>query len=585
MWRGILICLALLLATPVAAQGRLDRYPAFTSNYVAPRQVTVWLPEGYDPARPLPVLYMQDGQNVFEASRAYGGHTWGVIDTLSTRIKSDELPAVIVVAIDNGGELRGREYLPKKIYDRMPPEARARMVKNWGGEPLSDQYLRFLVTELKPFIDKTYATQSDAAHTSIMGSSMGGLISFYAQAEYPDIFGASASLSMHWVLDNPWLNTPDDAINAPQVIKAFDEYLATSRLNPAAGHVYMDQGTETLDAHYRPYSLGVEAAMKARGWQDGPHFSSQIFPGADHSEPSWARRLDIPLNFLLTQTVVASGTLITLPQVASAYVIPRDVKVWLPDDYDPAKTYKVIYMLDGQNLFSPSQYSGADWGVAEALPKLIAAGRTPPAIIVGIDNIAERSREYMPQKVYDHMPAVYQARIRAFEGGKTPNSDNFLKFVVTELKPLIDKTYHTASGSENTSIMGSSMGGHIALYAQGEYPDVFGASASLSMPWLMADPAQPPAVIQADAETVATGWQAWLKTTKMVPGRNRIYSDQGTIGLDGQFTPYETKAVAVFRANGWTAADFHAPVYQGAEHNEKDWRKRVDIPLVFLLDR
>lgn len=584
MWRGILIWLALLLATPAIAQGRLDHHPAFASKFVASREVTVWLPEGYDPAKPLPVLYMQDGQNVFEASRAYGGHTWGVIDTLSARIKSGDLPPVIVVGIDNGGQLRGREYLPRKIYDHMPLEARTRMAKNWGGEPLSDQYLKFLVTELKPFIDKTYATESDATHTFIMGSSMGGLISFYAQGEYPQVFGASASLSMHWVLDNPWLNTPDDAINAPQVIQAFDDYLAMSRLNPTTGHVYIDQGTETLDAHYRPYSLGVAAAMKARGWQDGPHFSSQIFPGADHSETSWAKRLEIPLNFLLKQTVVASGTLITLPQVTSKFVIPRDVHVWLPDDYDPAKTYKTLYMMDGQNLFSPSQYSGADWGVAEVLPKLTTEGKTPPAIIVGIDNIPERTREYMPQQVYDLMPVDYQSRIRAFEDGKTPDSDNFLKFLVTELKPLIDKTYHTASGPENTSIMGSSMGGHIALYAQGEYPQVFGASASLSMPWLMADPAKDPAAIQADADTVAAGWTAWLKTTQMIPGRNRIYSDQGTVGLDDLFAPYEEKAVAAFRAYGWTETDFHAPVYPGAEHSEKDWRKRVGVPLVFLLN-
>jgi enterochelin esterase-like enzyme len=584
MWRGIFIWLALLLATPVAAQGRLDHYPAFASKFVAPRQVTVWLPEGYDPAKPLPVLYMQDGQNVFEASRAYGGHTWGVIDTLSTRIKSGDLPPVIVVGIDNGGDVRGREYLPRKIYDHMPPAARARMAQNWGGAPLSDQYLKFLVTELKPFIDKTYATQADAAHTFIMGSSMGGLISFYGQGEYPQVFGASASLSMHWVLDNPWLNTPDDAINAPQVIQAFDDYLATSRLNPTTGHVYMDQGTETLDAHYRPYSLGVAAAMKARGWQDGPHFSSQIFPGADHSETAWAKRLEIPLNFLLKQTVVASGTLITLPQVTSKFVIPRDVHVWLPDGYDPDKTYKTLYMMDGQNLFSPSQYSGADWGVAEVLPKLISEGKVPSAIIVGIDNIPERTREYMPQRVYELMAPDYQARIRAFEDGKVPNADNFLKFLVTELKPLIDKTYHTASGPENTSIMGSSMGGHIALYAQGEYPQVFGASASLSMPWLMADPAKDPAAIQADADTVAAGWTAWLKTTQMIPGRNRIYSDQGTVGLDGLFTPYEEKAVAAFRAYDWTDADFNAPVYPGAEHSEKDWRKRVDVPLLFLLN-
>lgn len=290
-------------------------------------------------------------------------------------------------------------------------------------------------------------------------------------------------------------------------------------------------------------------------------------------------------SLLLATPAAAEARLDHLTQVPSQYVIPRDVVVFVPDQCQVETAHcKVIYMMDGQNLFSPSQYSGADWGVAEALPKLIAEGKAPPAIIVGIDNVPERTREYMPQRVYDLMPAAYQARIRAFEDGKVPNADNFLKFLVSELKPLIDQTYHTASGPENTSIMGSSMGGHIALYAQGEYPQVFGASASLSMPWLMADPAKDPAAIQADAETVAAGWQAWLKTTQMIPGRNRIYSDQGTVGLDGLFTPYEEKAVAAFRTNGWTEADFRVPIYPGAEHSEKDWRKRVDVPLIFLLN-
>ncbi|HTM80680.1 alpha/beta hydrolase [Asticcacaulis sp.] len=290
-------------------------------------------------------------------------------------------------------------------------------------------------------------------------------------------------------------------------------------------------------------------------------------------------------SLLLATPAAAEARLDHLTQVPSQYVIPRDVVVFVPDQCQVETAHcKVIYMMDGQNLFSPSQYSGADWGVAEVLPKLIAEGKAPPAIIVGIDNVPERTREYMPQRVYDLMPAAYQARIRAFEDGKVPNADNFLKFLVSELKPLIDQTYHTASGPENTSIMGSSMGGHIALYAQGEYPQVFGASASLSMPWLMADPAKDPAAIQADAETVAAGWQAWLKTTQMIPGRNRIYSDQGTVGLDGLFTPYEEKAVAAFRTNGWTEADFRVPIYPGAEHSEKDWRKRVDVPLIFLLN-
>ncbi len=183
------------------------------------------------------------------------------------------------------------------------------------------------------------------------------------------------------------------------------------------------------------------------------------------------------------------------------------------------------------------------------------------------------------------MPPAYQARIRAFEDGAVPASDDFLKFLVTELKPFIDTTYATVRGPEGTSIMGSSMGAHIALYAQGEYPDVFGASASLSMPWLMASWAKDPAGIAADRTTVTNGWRAWLDTTRLQPGRNRIYTDQGTVGLDGEFTPYSESATTLLLNRGWRPDTFVSRVFPGAEHSEKDWRKRVTIPLEFLMNR
>ena len=581
-WLLAWLCL-LVAATPAAAQGRFETWPAFASRTVAPRNVTVWLPDGYDPKTPLPVIYMQDGQQLWDASKTWNGEAWGVAQTMTRLIKAGRLPPAIIVGIDNGGLLRGREYMPQKIYDRLPPDVRARIASGWGGEPLSDPYLGFLVDELKPFIDAHYATLGDAPHTFIMGSSMGGLIALYAQSEYPQVFGGSASLSMHWPLDNP-SSLPDAKVQAPLVIKAFADYLAASPLT-TDGHVYVDQGSATLDANYRPYSLRFEAMMKQRGWTEGAHFSSQIFPGQDHSEASWASRLEVPLQFLLNGHVVARGSLITLPGLPSKFVEPRDIHVWLPDGYDPgaARTYRVIYMLDGQNLFEPSPWSHADWGVAETLSGLIESGKVPPAIVIGVDNIAARTAEYDPQAIYSLLPPDYQARARDFAGGAAPNSDNFLKFLVTELKPAIDAAYRTEPGPAGTSIMGSSSGGHIALYAQGQYPDVFGASASLSMPWLMASPARDDVDIEADTAVLTTAYRMWLAGTGMKPGRNRVYTDHGTVGLDALFTPYAQSATAMFARSGWGDGNFAAPVYDGAEHSEVYWRRRLAVPLAFVL--
>ncbi len=288
---------------------------------------------------------------------------------------------------------------------------------------------------------------------------------------------------------------------------------------------------------------------------------------------------------LLVTPAAAEPRLDHYPKMPSHFVAARDVTVFVPDECQAANARcAVVYMMDGQNLFTPSQYSGADWGVAETLPKLIAAGDVPPAIVVGVDNTAERTQEYMPQRVYDLLPADYQARVRAFEDGQPPKSDAYLSFLVTELKPFIDRTYAVKTGPESTSIIGSSMGAHIALYAQGQYPQVFGASASVSMPWLMASPAKDDVRIAADAAVLKTAWAMWLKRTKMRPGRNRIYTDQGTVELDGQFTPYETAIVPVFAAVCWRdGVDFAAPVYEGAKHSEIDWRKRLDVVMRFVL--
>lgn len=299
----------------------------------------------------------------------------------------------------------------------------------------------------------------------------------------------------------------------------------------------------------------------------------------------------------MIRSIVVAALLIALPAMAeprldrhaqfpSQYVQSRDVTVFVPDECQAKTRCAVVYMLDGQNLYTPSQYSGADWGVADTVPKLIREGRIPPTIIVGIDNIEARTREYMPERVYHLLPKDYQVRVRAFESGEAPNSDNFLKFVVTELKPFVDGKYSTYADADHTAIMGSSSGGHIALYAQGEYPHVFGASASLSMPWLMASPAKDEAHIKADAAVLRTAWSMWLKTSRMKPVRNRIYTDQGTVELDSLFTPYEAAITPVFPSAGWTEGrDFKAEIFDGARHSETDWCKRLDVPLVFMLKR
>lgn len=308
MLAAILGLVGMLSALTGFAQGRLTRYPDFKSQYVAPRDITVWLPDGYSDTGPrLPVVYMQDGENLFDASHSLSGVSWGVPDTVSRLIHERKIPPVIIVGIASTGA-RGREYLPQRIYDLLPDATRQLISRGWAGAPESDQYLEFIVDELKPFIEAHYHTQSDRPGTYIMGSSMGGLIAFYAQMEYPEVFGGSASLSMHWLLGNQYDPLPAPAALNRQVLRAFETYVSLSNASPARHLVYIDRGTRTLDARYVPYTASFAQFMQHAGWQPGGTFENRVYPGADHSEKSWRDRLATPLRFLLAPLLDPAST-------------------------------------------------------------------------------------------------------------------------------------------------------------------------------------------------------------------------------------------------------------------------------------
>lgn len=307
MLRRILIFLPLALAlicSPAAARapadpGTLVEYHAFPSAFVDPRNVTVWLPADYDPhGPPYAVLYMHDGQNLFRDRGAYGGHEWGVDEALTKLVAAGQIKRTIVVGIWNTPK-RLREYMPAKVFDRLPDDQRRRVEALYQGPPLSDQYLRFIVTELKPYIDARYNVSRDAAHTSVMGSSMGGLISLYALAQYPDVFGAAGCMSSHWALFLP----PDGEMLPPADEKAigdaFAGYIRDALPAPKGHRLWFDHGDQTLDRLYASLQLRVDRAVADRGWVRGRDWRSEVFRGAAHNEQSWRARLDQPLTFLL----------------------------------------------------------------------------------------------------------------------------------------------------------------------------------------------------------------------------------------------------------------------------------------------
>lgn len=279
-------------APGLAATGQIEGWQDFPSRHVAARNVDVWLPPGYaaDGDRRYPVIYLHDGQNLFDPEQVFNHTDWDIDGAMSRGIASGALPPAIIVGIANT-TLRFEEYMPAvtdgpSVASGVPgrdafPSAGIR----------SDAYLRFLVEELKPFIDAQYRTRSGRDDTSVMGSSMGGLISLYAMARYPDVFGNAAAVSTHW----------------PAGDGAMVDWFADHLPSPKAHRIWMDHGTETLDASYAPYQQKMNARMRAGGYVEGAGWVSRVYPGTEHSEKAWRERAGEVLAFLLARKVNPAG--------------------------------------------------------------------------------------------------------------------------------------------------------------------------------------------------------------------------------------------------------------------------------------
>lgn len=279
----------------------MDKIENFPSSYVTPRNITVWLPRQYQehPNERFPVLYMQDGQNLFDETLEIE-NSWQLDVTAQCLMDEGKIQPAIIVGIWNSW-IRRLDYFPQKAANYFSPEDEVIIAetKHELGDPLDvpwqgDAYLKFMVQEVKPYIDTHYRTLPQQEYTIVAGSSYGGLISLYALTEYPDIFSAAACLSTHWPIlySNAHLS-PSEAIRA-----YLREHL------PIAGNhrIYFDYGSEGLDQYYEVHQLQVDKIMQRKGYVSGRDWMTRSFPGTDHTERDWAARLDVVLEFLLKRS-------------------------------------------------------------------------------------------------------------------------------------------------------------------------------------------------------------------------------------------------------------------------------------------
>ena len=285
-------------AIPNVVSGKIERIENFSSKYVTSRNIDIWLPDGYSESKKYAVLYMNDGQMLFDPKTTWNKQAWNVDDVATHLFKSDKIKEFIVVGIWNGENTRHPDYFPQKPFESLSTAEKdtitaqlKRASRNLSGSfsPQSNNYLKFIVDELKPYIDKKYSVDTKRENTYIAGSSMGGLISMYAICEYPKIFGGAACLSTHWIGTSYSENNP--------IPDSFVAYLKNNLPKPEGHKIYFDCGDETLDQFYPPLQKKVDQVMVEKGYSKR-NWITKYFPGENHSEIAWNKRLNIPLEFL-----------------------------------------------------------------------------------------------------------------------------------------------------------------------------------------------------------------------------------------------------------------------------------------------
>lgn len=272
------------------SSGTVKRFENFPSKYIDPRNVDVWLPDQYSPSEKYAVLYMHDGQMLFDSTHTWTHQEWGIDETMGRLISEKKIRQCIVVGIWSNGMKRSAEYFPQKAIANISDDDQKELLPMLNSQPLSDNYLKFIVYELKPFIDSAFSTLRDQKNTLVAGSSFGGLISMYAICEYPDVFGGAACLSTHWTGLYHANNNPVPAA----VLKYFDEHVPS----PKNHRIYFDHGNATLDSLYAPFQKQADEIMRQHGYTS-KNFETKVFPGEPHTEKAWRKRFDIPAVFLL----------------------------------------------------------------------------------------------------------------------------------------------------------------------------------------------------------------------------------------------------------------------------------------------
>ena len=283
---------------PPSGRGRLFARRAFGSPGLLARDLFVWVPDAPAPQDGFPVLYVQDGQNLFDARLVPFGTAWEIDRSMARLADAGTIAPAIVVGVASTAD-RFLDYAPALVLDRLPPSARGAIESAWGGAARSADYARLVIEEVKPLIDAHFATSRSADATFLAGSSLGAAVALETLARYPDRVAGAVCLSAHFSLLPVTETEVLPAHFAADVTAAVTDF-ANACLPRAGRHaVWIDRSTLGIDRFYGPTHAAIVTALSRLGFVDGIDLAARCYPGVGHDEGAWRVRLDEALIFLL----------------------------------------------------------------------------------------------------------------------------------------------------------------------------------------------------------------------------------------------------------------------------------------------
>jgi predicted alpha/beta superfamily hydrolase len=274
--------------------GRLVVWENFVENFrapesqgvtLAPRHVTVWLPPEYDstPNERFQVIYAQDGQNLFDPRIANTGTDWGVDESIVRLRDAKRIAPTIVVGLWSTADRR-LEYAPNGVMNELDAATRADVEREFNGPILGDAYLRLIAEHVKPRVDAAFRTRPELDSTTLMGSSMGGLISLYGLLRMPQVFGRAACLSVHWPVSISSKRIADDRERwTATVTQAWTKFLRQSASATSHQRLWVDRGGIELDTLYEPYQRALVPALQRAGFNES-RFAHRVYEKVAHNE-------------------------------------------------------------------------------------------------------------------------------------------------------------------------------------------------------------------------------------------------------------------------------------------------------------